>query len=420
MGPILHLLLALSTLTLTYCATLQKASHVVDGINWSSYHDYNQLTSALRALVSQYPALAKLHSIGHSVEGRNLWAIQITDKVSQREVGEPKFKYVANMHGNEAVGRELCIGLAQYLLMNYGHDSRVTNLVDNTDIWLMPSMNPDGFEHSYEGDCQGVTGRRNSHNVDLNRNFPDQWFADTNSQQPETKAIIAWLNQDPNFVLSANFHGGSMVANYPFDNTPYGTSSGHYSATADDTTFKALALAYAKGNPVMSQGHPCSGDNFPSGITNGAKWYELNGGMQDYNYLNSNTFEITVEQSCCKYPRASTLYTYWTANKESMLNYMEQTHTGIKGIVKDTNGNPLADAVIKVQHIDHYVKTSGQGEFWRVLAPGAYKVSVEHHDYQPAVHDVTVAGGPAINYEVTFDLGSKTGSFKDVTNGVIG
>ena len=40
--------------------------------------------------------------------------------------------------------------------------------------------------------------------------------------------------------------------------------------------------------------------------------------------------------------------------------------------------------------------------------------------YQPAVHDVTVAGGPAINYEVTFDLGSKTGSFKDVTNGVIG
>ena len=48
------------------------------------------------------------------------------------------------------------------------------------------------------------------------------------------------------------------------------------------------------------------------------------GGMQDYNYLNSNTFEITVEQSCCKYPRASTLYTYWTANKESMLNYMEQ------------------------------------------------------------------------------------------------
>merc|ERR1719295_94375 len=107
------------------------------------------------------------------------------------------------MHGNEAVGRELMIGLAKYLLMNYGKDPRVTSLVDNTDIWLMPSMNPDGYEHSYEGDCSGVTGRRNANNVDLNRNFPDQYFSPTHVQQPETRAIIAWLNQDPNFVLSA-------------------------------------------------------------------------------------------------------------------------------------------------------------------------------------------------------------------------
>ena len=67
------------------------------------------------------------------------------------------FKYVANMHGNEAVGRELVIFMTQYLLHNYGKDDRVTKLVNNTDLWLMPSLNPDGFEAASEGHCYQVS-----------------------------------------------------------------------------------------------------------------------------------------------------------------------------------------------------------------------------------------------------------------------
>ena len=48
------------------------------------------------------------------------------------------------------------IFLAQYLLKNYGRDTRVTELVDKTDIWLMPSLNPDGFEKASEGNCYQV------------------------------------------------------------------------------------------------------------------------------------------------------------------------------------------------------------------------------------------------------------------------
>ena len=58
------------------------------------------------------------------------------------------FKYVANMHGDETLGRELVIFVAQYLLENYGSDARVTRLVNTTDIFLMPSLNPDGYEAS--------------------------------------------------------------------------------------------------------------------------------------------------------------------------------------------------------------------------------------------------------------------------------
>ena len=60
--------------------------------------------------------------------------------------------------------------------------------------------------------------------------------------------------------------------------------------------------------------------------------------MQDYNYLKSNTFEITVEVSCCKYPPASKLPAFWSANKKSLIEYMKRVHMGVKGTVKNATG----------------------------------------------------------------------------------
>jgi len=71
-----------------------------------------------------------------------------------------------------------------------------------------------------------------------------------------------------------------------------------------------------------------------AGITNGAKWYNVAGGMQDYNYLHSNTFEITVEMACCKFPHARDLPNQWSNHKESLLKFMNLTHLGVKGQVK--------------------------------------------------------------------------------------
>lgn len=96
----------------------------------------------------------------------------------------------------------------------------------------------------FSGDASGVTGRANAHGIDLNRNFPDQFRNDgvNQKQEPETLAVMSWVSSIP-FVLSANLHGGSLVANYPYDDSVEGTSV--YSKSPDDAVFKELAEAYS-------------------------------------------------------------------------------------------------------------------------------------------------------------------------------
>lgn len=119
----------------------------------------------------------------------------------------------------------------------------------------------------------------------------------------------------------------------------------------------------------MRRGDSCN-DSFVGGITNGAHWYELNGGMQDFHYAFTNCFEITLELSCCKYPLARELRGEWYKNKRSLLEYMKAVHTGVKGLVKDVNGYPIKDAEIYVEHLEQKpVRTTERGEYWRLLVP---------------------------------------------------
>ena len=139
----------------------------------------------------------------------------------------------------------------------------------------MPSLNPDGFEMAQEGRCyqRSNTGRNNANNVDLNRNFPDQFHDKMDREsllrgrQPETLAAMKWIVSNP-FVLSGNLHGGSVVASYPFDDSPQGALSSwqtYYSKSPDDQMFRRLATIYASHHETMKTGKVCPGDNFKNG-----------------------------------------------------------------------------------------------------------------------------------------------------------
>ncbi|VDK48191.1 unnamed protein product [Gongylonema pulchrum] len=92
-----------------------------------------------------------------------------------------------------------------------------------------------------------------------------------------------------------------------------------------------LAESYAKKHAHMAKNDhpPCDGtvnDAFAQhgGITNGAKWYSVSGGMQDFNYLATNAFEITLELSCDKFPDASMLPKLWLDNKEALTDFIRK------------------------------------------------------------------------------------------------
>ena len=152
-----------------------------------------------------------------------------------------------------------------------------------------------------------------------------------NTYQPETLTVAKWIRNNP-FVLSANLHGGDLVVNYPYDDSK--DHKTRYAASPDDELFKDIAytFAYYHANMTDPERKPCDmvGNGFHDGITNGANWYPVCGGMQDYNYLASNCFEITVELGCDKFPAGSALAQYWRDNVDSFYEFMWLSHIGIK------------------------------------------------------------------------------------------
>jgi len=367
------------------------------------YHNYVELTAFLQDIADNYPDITHLESIGQSVQGRELWVIEISDNPGVNEI-EPEFKYVANMHGDETVGRELSLYLIEWLVEGYGSDPRATDIVNNTDVFIMPTMNPDGFENG---------SRYNANGTDLNRDFPDQ-FSDPNNttigREPETRAVMEWT-WDHHFVLSANMHTGALVANYPYD----GPNSGVYSACPDDDLFIHIARAYADAHPNMESG------GFSNGITNGSQWYAISGGMQDWNYIWEGDFDITLEQNEVKWPSSNQLAGLWEEHREPMLVYLEQVHDGVRGIVIDADSGEPLSANISVQGIDHDVLPDPEnGDYYRLLSAGTYTITAQAFGYLAQSETVTVplSGYVEQNFELSVDPWLAEADIEDFEAGV--
>ena len=297
---------------------------------WESYPSYSQYDSIMQSFAANYPALCQLDTIGTSINGKLVLALKISDNADIDE-NEPETFYSSTIHGDETGGFIMMLHLADYLLKNYGNDPRVKNLVDNLEIWINPLANPDGTYRT--GNTITFPIRGNANGYDLNRNFPDPETPNT-VKQKETIDMMKFLREHK-FVLSANFHSGNEVVNYPWDRWSF--------LHADDNWFYGISRKYADTVHLNSvTGYM----NFmQNGVTNGYVWYKINGGRQDFVTWELQGREVTIELDDNFVTPAVNLISLWQYNWRSLLGYLENALNGIHGTVKDA----LTEAPVKAK-----------------------------------------------------------------------
>ncbi|GGK16708.1 hypothetical protein GCM10007962_08740 [Yeosuana aromativorans] len=365
----------------------------------ANYPTYAQYAQQMQDFENNYPSLVKKISLGTTTEndGKELLFVKISDNVNTDEQ-EPKLLLTSSMHGDEIAGYPMMLSLINYILTVYSNPSdpdyaRIKNLVENAEIWINPSANPDGTYYGSATNTSVAGSRRaNFNSIDLNRNYPDNVAGahyDGNAYQKETLAFMN-LADTYHFVIAANFHGGTEVFNYPFDNAYYNEA-----LHPDNNWFEYVGIEYT--THAQNDSDPF-GDTtymtvdydsslYPSpGVTRGAEWYKVFGGRQDYMNFYKQCKEVTIELSDTKILPESQLANYWYYNKNALLDFLTEGTYGFRGVVKDaTTGYPI-DATVKIVGHDNYGSHTftdiTHGDYYRPIKSGTYDIIYESDCYQ--------------------------------------
>lgn len=206
------------------------------GLN-GDYHSYVELEADLQTLERAYPQIARLYTIGLTLENRKIYALKISDNVGLDEA-EAEVLFLGCHHAREWISVEVPFLLARHLLENYAGDPAVRRLVDRSELWLVPLVNPDGLEYTTHFYRYWRKNRRlnvdGSFGVDLNRNYDYAWgFDDQGSSpepaseiyrgtapfsEPEAQAVRA-LFEGRHFRALISYHSYAQVILYPWGYT---------------------------------------------------------------------------------------------------------------------------------------------------------------------------------------------------------
>lgn len=247
----------------------QKAFSIQSGIN-GEYHSYQEVEADLLALEESYSPIAKVYDIGDSLEGRNIYALKISDNVTADEK-EAEVLFIGCHHAREWISVEVPLLLGQHIIENYDKSSEIKNLVDQCQIWIVPLLNPDGLEYSIHFYRYWRKNRRNngngSYGVDPNRNYDYKWGIDEEGSssdpfsnvyrgespfsEPETQAIRDLFSQK-SFQSLISYHSHSQIILYPWGYTDQ--------PSEQDDLFSELAanmsiLMYAVNGTYYMYGH---------------------------------------------------------------------------------------------------------------------------------------------------------------------
>jgi carboxypeptidase D len=339
----------------------------------ASFSSHGEIGALLAQWADDHPAIARVSSLGTSVLGREIWAIEISDEPEIADA-EPGLRIIGAIHGNECISAEIVLEIGGWLLDGYGSDALATSLIDGAHLLLVPLVNPDGYS------SPGAS-RENANGVDLNRNLGFGWIDEGPRpfSEPETRALRD-ASQARNFTLGLSYHTVAEYVNGPWNYTPH--------HPLDEDLIKAIGESYAGSSSYDA--------------VFGWDWYNINGDVNDWSLGTRGTFDWTIELT-------SDTVLHAEIHGPGAAAFMAWVFTGVRGVVTDAEtGDPLL-ARITVEPAGEPVFTDPSlGAYHRVLLPGFYDVTAWASGRLPATATgVEVVSGALTDMDFELERGGE-------------
>lgn len=263
--------------------------HAAQPADWfGEYRDYRAISAHLQELAELAPDRVQLHALGASVEGRPLWALRI----GGTQPDATPMLISGTQHAREWIATMVTTCVADRLIRDYDHDPAIRAFVDRTELWVMPIVNPDGYQYSWSTNRYWRKSRRDRHGVDLNRNFSVGWGAAGSSHnersevyrgeyafsEPETIALRDLAKRE-RIAVHVDFHAYGQLLLYPWGYTAAPAKDRDRFAAVGDRMASAMFAKHETRYSLMS-----SVELYPAGGT-----------MTDWMYGEAEAFSYTIE-----------------------------------------------------------------------------------------------------------------------------
>ncbi|MBT7469569.1 MAG: hypothetical protein HN692_04095, partial [Candidatus Cloacimonetes bacterium] len=384
----------------------------------AGYRTYEETLSELQQIEMQYPNICKLYDVGetwgkeYSNAGNSyyddyhheVWALKISDNVNSEE-DEPNVYLMGEHHAREPISLEVVMSDLYHILNNYGSDPTITQNVNNTQIWVIPLVNPNG--HKIVTDETDVWWRKNIRDnnldgnfdtdynsgygvdgVDPNRNYGWEWGAVGTSDdfsspvyhgpnewsEPEIYAMQQ-LIESHHFVAGITYHSYSELVLFPF-----GYNEGV--VAPDHDALEELAVEMANTLPAESGGYYTPQESW--------QLYPCMGTTDDYSYGEYGIFSYTIEIGTEFIPPANQVDGICADHIEAAMIMLNRVHQStLTGQITDAEtGEPIV-AEIYVDGIDNtgvfrnpYISDVEFGRYYRLLQDGNYDVTFSAYGYE--------------------------------------
>ncbi|MFJ9864431.1 M14 family metallopeptidase [Streptomyces sp. NPDC101165] len=316
----------------------------------SKYHNYAEMNAEIDQRLAAYPNIMSKRVIGKSYQGRDIVAIKVSDNVGTDE-DEPEVLFTFHQHAREHLTVEMALYLLREFGAGYGSDSRITNLINSREIWIVPDLNPDGGEYdiatgSYRSWRKNRQPNSGSSYVgtDLNRNWDYKWGCCGGSSgskssetyrgsaaesAPEVKVVSDFVRSrvvggKQQIKAGIDFHTYSELVLWPFGYTYSDTATG---MTADDAAaFKAVGQKMAASNGYTPE--------------QSSDLYITDGSIDDYLWGVHKIFDYTFEMYPTSssgggfYPPDEVIERETSRNKDAVLQLLENADCMYRAIGK--------------------------------------------------------------------------------------